>query len=369
MRTYKINLLTDAEKRWLPITEKEKRNARRLIKNAQEKLRFSSILKPVINKLCDYIAGESEYAEDIKTIAKLLKVQEGAVICGNLEYELAMCGLTNPFACTAAAVYTPKLGMLHVRNLDWPGEYIGRYTIKVVYQSHFGNFIAVTWPGYVGVLSAVAENRFSATISLLPWPGFDWLPKPNIFGWPASFLLRYIFENCASFEDALKEIKITPVVAPVIITLVGPERGQAVAIEKGTKDYKVREYQEPALVVTNHPVEDEDDRSYYDLWEDDGYNYTFRRKLILEEKVKTAKIKKLSDAFRLLNYKSIFNDHTAQSMVFNIKTGKALIRTFHDDPLLIGLLVTYMQISLKKRLQNIFLRKKHKQSVLKNENP
>jgi hypothetical protein len=88
-----------------------------------------------------------------------------------------------------------------------------------------------------------------------------------------------------------------------------------------------------------------------------------------DEKVKTAKIKKLSDAFRLLNYKSIFNDHTAQSMVFNIKTGKALIRTFHDDPLLIGLLVTYMQISLKKRLQNIFLRKKHKQSVLKNENP
>jgi len=40
MRTYKINLLTDAEKRWLPITEKEKRNAQRLMKNVQEKLRF-----------------------------------------------------------------------------------------------------------------------------------------------------------------------------------------------------------------------------------------------------------------------------------------------------------------------------------------
>lgn len=365
MKTYKINLLTDVEKRWLPITKKEKTNARRLIKNTIEKLRFSNVLRPVINKLYNYIAVKSEYAEDIKTIAKLLKVEEGDIICGNLEYELAMCGVTNPFGCTAAAIYVPKLGMLHVRNLDWPGECIGKYTIKVVYQSHFGSFTAVTWPGYVGILSAVAKNRFSATISLLPWPGFDWLPKPNIFGWPASFLLRYIFENCESFEDAFKKIKKTPVVAPVIITLVGPKKGQAVAIERGTKDYKVREYQDPALVVTNHPAEDEADRSYYDLWEDKGYNYTFRRKLILEEKVKTAKIKKLSDAFRLLNYKPIFNGHTAQSMVFNIKTGKALIRTFHNDPLLINLLATHLQISLKKRLQNIFIRKTNAQPVIK----
>ncbi len=357
MKTYKINLLADVEKRWLPIIKKEKRNAGRLTKNAQKKMRFSSLLRPVINKLYDYIAGESEYAEDIKSIAKLLKVEEYDVICGNLEYELAMCGVTNPFACTAAALYVPKLSMVHIRNLDWPGESIGKYTIKVVYQSHFGSFTAITWPGYVGILSGVAKNRFSATVSLLPWPGFGWLPKPNISGLPASFLLRHIFEHCAFFEDALKEIKNTPVVAPVIITLVGPEKGQAVAIERGTKDYKIREYQEPALVVTNHSAEDEEGRSNDDLWEDNSYNYTFRRKLILEDKVKTVKIKKLRDAFRLLNYKSILNDHTAQSMVFSIKTGEALIRTFHNEPQLINLLLTYMHTSLKRSLQDI-LRKK-----------
>lgn len=328
MKEYKIDLFADVEERWLPIIKKEKTNAKRLIRDSVSRMHFKKLLKPAIKKLYKAIAGESEYAEDIKTIARLLKVEEGDIMCGNLEYELAMCGLIEPFGCTAAAIYTPRLGMLHIRNMDWPGKYIGEYTIKVIYNSRCGEFTAVTWPGYVGVLSAVAKNRFSATINLLPWPGIDWIPKPNIFGWPASVLLRYIFEDCDTYEDALKEIKKIPVVAPVLITLVGPKKGQAVVIERGTEGYNIRKYKNPVLVATNHYIEEEDGWSYDDLWENEAYNYTFRRKLIIEERAEEIEITKMSDAFRLLKYKLIFNECTTQSMVFSVKTGKALIRTY-----------------------------------------
>ena len=107
---------------------------------------------------------------------------------------------------------------------------------------------------------------------MLPWPNL--VPWPNLDWWPACFLLRYIFENCATFEDALEEIEITPVVAPVIITLIGPKKGQAVIIERGTNDYNIIEYENSALAVANHYFEDEEDRSQKDLWEDEYNNYT-----------------------------------------------------------------------------------------------
>jgi predicted choloylglycine hydrolase len=181
-------------------------------------------------------------------------------------------------------------------------------------------------------MSAVAKGRFSATINWLPWtssgllPG--WVPKPNLFGWPASFLLRYIFERCKTFEDALNEIKRTKVVSPVLITLVGPKKGQAVAVERGTKHFRVRRYKKAALVATNHYLEAEKNRSKSEMREDETYNFTYRRKFLIEEKVQRVKISKLSDAFQLLQRKPVFNECTTQSMVFSVTTGKALVRTF-----------------------------------------
>jgi predicted choloylglycine hydrolase len=155
-----------------------------------------------------------------------------------------------------------------------------------------------------------------------------WFPKPNLFGWPASFLLRYIFERCKTFEDALNEIKQKKVVAPVLITLVGPKKGQAVAIERGTKNYRIRHYKEPALVATNHYIADEKKRPRVKLRDDETNNYTYKRKFLVEEKVRQIRISRLSDAFKLLRCRPVFNECTTQSMVFSVKTGKALVRTF-----------------------------------------
>ena len=332
MRTYNINLLDDIEGRWLPIIRKERQHIKCLVKDSAGKIVFPRQLKPLVKKLYEAIGGKFEYARDIRMLAGLLHLDKSDVICANLEYELTTCLLKNPFACTSAAFYHSNLGMIHVRNLDWPGEYLGQYTIKVNFSSHQGEFTAVTWPGFVGIMSAVAKGRFSATINWLPWRRSallpDWFPKPNLFGWPASFLLRYIFEQCKTFEDALSEIKQKKVVAPVLITLVGPKKGQAVAIERGTNTYRIRHYREPALVATNHYISDEKNRSKVKLREDETDNYTYKRKFLVEEKVRQIKISRLSDAFKLLRYRPVFNECTTQSMVFSVITGKALVRTY-----------------------------------------
>lgn len=332
MRTYTINLLGDVEDRWLPIVTHEKQHIKRLIKDSAGKMVFPRQVKPVVKKLYEAIGGKYEYARDIETLAGLLNLDMSDVICANLEYELTTCLLKNPFACTSAAFYRPNQGMIHIRNLDWPGEYVGQYTIKVNFLSHQGEFTAVTWPGFVGIMSAVAKGRFSATINWLPWlhSAFlpDWFPKPNLFGWPASFLLRYIFERCKTFEDALNEIKRKKVVAPVLITLVGPKKGQAVAIERGTHHYRIRHYREPALVATNHYIADENKRSKVKLREDESNNYTYKRTFLVVEKARQITINRLSDAFKLLRCRPVFNDCTTQSMVFSVTTGKALVRTF-----------------------------------------
>ncbi len=332
MRTYEINLLDDVEGRWLPVIKHEKQHIKRLIQDSAEKMVFPRQLKPVVKKLYEAIGGKYEYARDIRTLAGLLNLDTSDVICANLEYELTTCLLKNPFACTSAAFYRPNQGMLHIRNLDWPGEYVGPYTIKVHYLSHQGEFTAVTWPGFVGIMSAVAKGRFSATINWLPWSNSGllpaWFPKPNLLGWPASFLLRYIFERCKTYEEALREIKRKKVVVPVLITLVGPKKEQAVAIERGTKNYRIRNYREPALVATNHYSADEKKRSKVKLREDESNNYTYKRKFMIEKKARQIRISRLSDAFKLLRCRPVFNDCTTQSMVFSVTTGKALVRTF-----------------------------------------
>ena len=332
MKTYNIDFLSPVEQRWLPIVTHEKQHIKRLVKDSAGKMVFPRQLKPVVKKLYEAIGGKYEYAQDIRTLAKLLNLDTSDVICANLEYELATCLLKNPFACTSAAFYHANLGMIHVRNLDWPGEYLGQYTIKVNFSSHQGAFTAVTWPGFVGIMSAVAKGRFSATINWLPWLHSTllpaWFPKPNLLGWPASFLLRYIFEKCKTFEDALLEIKQKKVLAPVLITLVGPKKGQAVAIERGTRDYKIRRYRAPALVATNHYIADEKKRPKVKLRDDETNNYTYKRKFMIEEKARQNKIRRLSDAFKLLKCRPVLNECTTQSMVFSVKTGKALVRTF-----------------------------------------
>ncbi len=95
--------------------------------------------------------------------------------------------------------------------------------------------ISVTWPGYVGALTAMAPWRFAACVNQAPMrrrTAHRWL-RPYDFAvnavaiWqsgdlmPPDQLLRQTFETCADYAAARRMLETTPVARPVIYSLVG----------------------------------------------------------------------------------------------------------------------------------------------------
>ena len=72
------------------------------------------------------------------------------------------------FACTTQAYAGPD-GLPRIRRtLDWPFQGLGQ-AVEMAWQSGpAGDFYNATWPGAVGVLTAMAPGRFCAVINQAP---------------------------------------------------------------------------------------------------------------------------------------------------------------------------------------------------------
>ena len=118
-----------------------------------------------------------------------------------------------------------------------------------------GDFISATWPGYVGVLTALAPGRFAAALNQAPmWRRTEhpWL-RPCDFAlnaarvWrgdsrmPPDQLLRQVFEASATFEAARETLEQTPLSRAVIYTLVGCAPHERCVIERTEDAFVTRE--------------------------------------------------------------------------------------------------------------------------------
>jgi hypothetical protein len=139
------------------------------------------------------------------------------------------------------------------RTLDWPFPGLGRYLEITRMQGPAGSFENVTWPGYVGVLTASAHRRFAAAINQAPlWrrTRHPWLRPCDLAlnamrTWrirfmPPDHLLRHVFETCASYGEARHKLETTPIARPVIYSLVGCQRGERCVIERTEQGFSTR---------------------------------------------------------------------------------------------------------------------------------
>lgn len=131
------------------------------------------------------------------------------------------------------------------RTLDWPFPGLGRYVEVVQMRGEAGDFFNVTWPGYVGTLTASAPGRFAAAINQAPlWRRTrkPWLRPMDIIlnavrTWgihacPPDHLLRQVFETRRNFDEAKWLLETTPIARPVIFTLVGCKPCERCVIER-----------------------------------------------------------------------------------------------------------------------------------------
>jgi len=157
------------------------------------------------------------------------------------------------FGCTALAdegAAGPRLR----RTLDWPFPGLGHLAEIVRQRGPAGEFLNVTWPGFVGVLTAMAPGRFAAAINQAPMPrrtaaaALRWTdyarnalrPLRSTRTWPPEHLLRHVFETCVDFAEARATLEQAPLARAVLFTLVGVNPGDCVVIEREETAFRTR---------------------------------------------------------------------------------------------------------------------------------
>ena len=192
------------------------------------------------------------YLHEIDEIARLLG-RPGAHAL-NFSFEMG---------CTAAC-HSPdsKTTMQLYRTLDWPFR-LGRDVVVARHAPPVGCYYNITWPGYLGVLTAMGPGRFAAAINQPPMTytfdrfglgmAIDWMINRwrirKATALPPVHLLRQAFEQCASYAQAKTMLTATPICIPVIYTLTGTTPDEGCVIERRESDAVVHD---GPVCVTNH---------------------------------------------------------------------------------------------------------------------
>lgn len=173
-----------------------------------------------------------------------------------------LLNLSYEWTCTAGVGADPDgAGMRLIRTLDWPLDGLGRAVVAARRAGPAGRYIDVTWPGYSGVVTALAPGRFAAAVNqppmrrFSPVPALDWMIERTRL-WreralPPAHLLRRVFDSCASYAEAKWALVETRVCLPVFYTLAGTGAGEGCVIERTESAAWVREA--PASIA-NHWV-------------------------------------------------------------------------------------------------------------------
>ncbi len=177
----------------------------------------------------------SPYVAELRSIAALSN--DPGVFLLNCAYESSCTTLASPAARNDSAV------LLH--TLDWAFHSLGRSVELVRQQGPAGEFFNVTWPGAVGVLTAMAPGRFAAAINQAPL--HRRFAAPSLIALDASLnvvdafsgsdppvmhVLRRIFEQAKDYDEAKRSLEQAPIASPTIFSLVGVEAAQTCVIER-----------------------------------------------------------------------------------------------------------------------------------------
>ena len=206
---------------------------------------FTRPLVPVFDGIARrwLLRSQSPYLAEVDTIAALLGFPGIWFLNGSYQW-----------SCTALAREEDGVPWL-ARTLDWPFPGLGRFVDIAHMQGPAGNFYNVTWPGYVGALTACAPSRFGVSINQAPLRRRTLDPRLRVYdiaanaistlrharAIPPDQLLRYVCETARDFDEARRALETTPIARPAIFTLAGCRPGERCVIERTEHGFKTRE--------------------------------------------------------------------------------------------------------------------------------
>jgi hypothetical protein len=200
----------------------------------------SHLLLPLAARLLDRVSHSwlvrqaSPYLEEIRQVASAVG-RPGAYFLNTI-YE---------WACSTSAAPDPSgTGARMIRVLDWGLSGIGGHVVIARHETAHGAFFNPTWPGYAGVVTAMAPGRFAAAINQgprMPVLGMhlldDIVTHLRVLAArgavPAAHLLRRTFEDAADFERAVEILsdEAVAIAMPALFVIAGVEPEQCCVVE------------------------------------------------------------------------------------------------------------------------------------------
>lgn len=146
-----------------------------------------------------------------------------------------------------------------IRVLDWKTPGLGRNVMAARVNAKAGRYLTLTWPGYTGVLTAVAPGRFSAALNQAPMRKtsgsfyVDWAAnRRRVWKMPhvtPAHLLRTVFDEAPDFAEAKRILIKTPISTPGIFSLAGVKPSETAVIERNETEARVHD---GSHVAANH---------------------------------------------------------------------------------------------------------------------
>jgi len=207
---------------------------------------FPAAARPLLPAL-DWLSHRALRRSHSPNLAEIAQIAAALDVSG-----VWLLNASYQWGCTARASEEDGVPWL-MRTLDWPFRGLGHYTELAHMCGERGDFI--TWPGFVGVLTAMATGRFAAALNQAPM----WRRTRHRYLRPCDYLanvgrvaagagrmapdqlLRRAFEVCADFAAARRLLETTPVAQPVIYTLVGCAAAERCVIERTETEFVTRD--------------------------------------------------------------------------------------------------------------------------------
>lgn len=337
-----------SRKRWEGLPKYMQNSGRTLARRALAEYQDSIVMEPVAAFLRLATKWRNPYRNEMKALASILGISRRDAFLTNFVYEinelahyasnkwdndwepLYSRALDRTFkireqllrirrmaiACTAGAGMLPGYGMVHVRSLDWPLAGLGRHSLILHHKNNpHGDFYSVGWPGYCGVLSGFKPGAFCATLNM----AFI-LRRPDL-NWPPSHLLRWVFENCRNYREALDVLRYTPVCVPAFILLSSARQAAVVELAPdGNRVHRAKKGQ--PLVIANAYLDVAKRRAMDNMGYDTNSD---ARSSCLRRRMERGKRGGITEALQRLRAAPVQHVDAMQQMAFSHDTGEMLV--------------------------------------------
>jgi len=187
------------------------------------------------------------YSDELQSIATAMDVEFKYVLLLQLCYEAC--------ACCTSAVTKINNEYAFFRTMDWPMDFLKDLTVNLEFMKN-GKlvFIATTWVGYIGVLTATVPTKYSLAVNYRQTKNVSISSvASNIMGllnmnWPVGYLIRDICEKNLSYKDMLYHLCNAKLVSPCYITVCGTKQHPKI-ITRDPSGYS--SYKDEYVVQTN----------------------------------------------------------------------------------------------------------------------